>query len=77
MLFWGVLRESAGKAAGILLERHGNFAGVLRENREMADWRGRAQCYAEDMLDGIEHCPDALTGLYRAENRDKRLCFTM
>lgn len=27
----------------------------------------------EDVLDGIEACPDALAGLYRGENRGKRL----
>ena len=29
--------------------------------------------YEEDILDGIEACPDALAGLYRGENRGKRL----
>ena len=29
--------------------------------------------YAEDILDGIEACPDALAGLYRGENKGKRL----
>jgi len=28
---------------------------------------------AEDILDGIEACPDAIAGLYRGENRGKRL----
>ncbi|WP_152616349.1 hypothetical protein [Sphingomonas sp. ERG5] len=32
--FLSVLRESAGKAAGILMEPHGNFAARLREYRE-------------------------------------------
>lgn len=29
--------------------------------------------FQEDILDGIEACPDALAGLYRGENRGKRL----
>jgi NADPH-dependent curcumin reductase CurA len=29
--------------------------------------------YAEDVLDGIEHAPGAIAGLYRGENRGKRL----
>jgi NADPH-dependent curcumin reductase CurA len=29
--------------------------------------------YREDILDGIEACPDALAGLYRGENLDKRI----
>ena len=29
--------------------------------------------YLEDVLDGIEHAPDAIAGLYRGENLGKRL----
>ncbi len=29
--------------------------------------------YREDILDGIEHCPGAIAGLYRGENLGKRL----
>jgi NADPH-dependent curcumin reductase CurA len=29
--------------------------------------------YEEDILDGLEACPDALAGLYRGENKGKRL----
>ena len=29
--------------------------------------------YAEDILDGLEACPDALAGLYRGENKGKRI----
>ena len=29
--------------------------------------------YQEDVLDGLEACPDALAGLYRGENKGKRL----
>ncbi|WP_152616202.1 hypothetical protein [Sphingomonas sp. ERG5] len=33
--FLRVLRESAGKAAGVLMDPHGSFSNVLREYREM------------------------------------------
>jgi NADPH-dependent curcumin reductase CurA len=40
----------------------------------LADWvRAGKLRYVEDVLDGIESCPDALAGLYRGENRGKRL----
>ncbi|MEH2476559.1 NADPH-dependent curcumin reductase CurA [Nitrobacteraceae bacterium AZCC 2161] len=40
----------------------------------LADWvrAGRLR-YEEDILDGLESCPDALAGLYRGENQGKRL----
>jgi NADPH-dependent curcumin reductase len=41
---------------------------------ELAQWlrEGKLQ-YVEDVLDGIEHAPDAIAGLYRGENLGKRL----
>ena len=41
---------------------------------QLADWvrQGKLR-YSEDILDGIEACPDALAGLYRGENRGKRI----
>lgn len=41
---------------------------------QLADWvrEGRLR-YREDILEGIEACPDALAGLYRGENLGKRL----
>jgi NADPH-dependent curcumin reductase CurA len=40
----------------------------------LADWvRAGKLRYQEDILDGIEACPGALAGLYRGENRGKRL----
>ena len=40
----------------------------------LADWvRDGRLAYREDILDGIEACPDALAGLYRGENNGKRL----
>jgi NADPH-dependent curcumin reductase CurA len=40
----------------------------------LADWirQGRLN-YAEDILEGIEAAPDALAGLYRGENKGKRI----
>jgi NADPH-dependent curcumin reductase len=41
---------------------------------QLAEWvrAGRLR-YREDILEGIEACPDALAGLYRGENLGKRL----
>ena len=40
----------------------------------LADWvRMGTLRYEEDILSGLEACPDALAGLYRGENRGKRL----
>lgn len=42
--------------------------------RELAQWlrEGRLR-YQEEILEGIEHAPDAIAGLYRGENLGKRL----
>lgn len=41
---------------------------------QLADWvRSGQLIYAEDMLEGIEACPDALAGLYRGDNKGKRV----
>src|SRR5271166_5398349 len=40
----------------------------------LADWvRAGKLRYEEDILAGLEACPEALAGLYRGENRGKRL----
>jgi NADPH-dependent curcumin reductase CurA len=40
----------------------------------LADWvRNGDLRYEEDILDGLDACPDALAGLYRGENKGKRL----
>ena len=42
--------------------------------RELAGWvRAGKLRYREDILDGIEHAPDAIAGLYRGDNLGKRL----
>jgi NADPH-dependent curcumin reductase len=41
---------------------------------QLADWvRSGHLRYQEDVLDGLEACPDALAGLYRGENKGKRI----
>ena len=41
---------------------------------KLAEWvRQGKLAYREDILDGIEHCPDAIAGLYGGENLGKRL----
>lgn len=45
-------------------EARARLAAWVREGR---------LAYAEDILDGIEAAPDAIAGLYRGENRGKRL----
>jgi NADPH-dependent curcumin reductase len=41
---------------------------------QLADWvRSGHLRYEEDILDGLEACPDALAGLYRGENKGKRI----
>ncbi len=41
---------------------------------QLTTWVSAGQLrYREDILDGIEHAPDAIAGLYRGENLGKRL----
>jgi NADPH-dependent curcumin reductase len=41
---------------------------------QLANWvRSGQLTYVEDILDGLEACPDALAGLYRGENKGKRI----
>jgi NADPH-dependent curcumin reductase len=42
--------------------------------KRLAQWvRDRRLRYSEDILEGIEHAPGAIAGLYRGENTGKRL----
>jgi len=52
-----------------------DFAARYGEARAaLADWvRSGKIRYREDILDGIEHAPGAIAGLYRGENLGKRL----
>jgi NADPH-dependent curcumin reductase len=41
---------------------------------QLADWvRSGHLCYEEDIVEGLEACPDAIAGLYRGENKGKRI----
>jgi NADPH-dependent curcumin reductase CurA len=55
----------------ILFDHMDAYAGAVAR---LADWvrEGKLR-YREDILPGLEACPDALAGLYRGENRGKRL----
>ena len=45
-----------------------------RDAARLAAWvRDGKLRYREDILDGIESCPDAIAGLYRGENMGKRI----
>ena len=60
------------RAQGFVIFDHAErFAASVAK---LAAWiRSGELRYAEDILDGIEACPDALAGLYRGENRGKRV----
>lgn len=57
---------------GILATDYNERSGEAR--RDLARWirEGRLH-HREDILDGIEHAPGAIAGLYRGENLGKRL----
>ena len=60
------------RAQGFVIFDHADRweASVAR----LAEWvRAGTLRYAEDILHGVESCPDALAGLYRGENKGKRL----
>jgi NADPH-dependent curcumin reductase len=57
---------------GFVILDHMDHEPVARA--ELAQWvRDGKLHYQEDVLDGIEHAPDAIAGLYRGENLGKRL----
>lgn len=57
---------------GFVIFDHSDHYPTAR--RDLAQWL-RQGClrYLEDVLEGIEHAPDAIAGLYRGENLGKRL----
>lgn len=57
---------------GFVIFDHPDHEPIARA--DLANWirDGRLR-YLEDVLDGIEHAPDAIAGLYRGENLGKRL----
>lgn len=57
---------------GFVIFDHADHYATAR--RDLAQWLREGQLtYLEDVLDGIEHAPDAIAGLYRGENLGKRL----
>jgi hypothetical protein len=55
----------------VIFDHQPRYAAAIEQ---LATWiREGRLCYREDVLHGIEHCPDAIAGLYRGENRGKRL----
>jgi NADPH-dependent curcumin reductase CurA len=57
---------------GFVIFDHPQHGDIAR--KDLAQWirLGKLK-YVEDVLDGIEHAPDAIAGLYRGENLGKRL----
>lgn len=57
---------------GFVIFDHPEHGPVARQ--DLAHWLRAGQLqYVEEVLDGIEHAPDAIAGLYRGENLGKRL----
>jgi NADPH-dependent curcumin reductase len=57
---------------GFVIFDHADHYPAAR--RDLAQWLREGKLnYLEDVLDGIEHAPDAIAGLYRGENLGKRL----
>jgi len=66
-----MLTKRARMQGFVIFDHAGYYAGA---RAKLAQWvrEGKLQ-YEEDILDGIEHAPDAIAGLYRGENLGKRL----
>lgn len=55
----------------VIFDHRDGFAAALQD---LASWLRLGQLrYLEDVLDGIEHAPDAIASLYRGDNLGKRL----
>ncbi len=55
----------------VIFDHAGHFDAA---RQDLMQWVRAGQLhYAEEILDGIEHAPDAIAGLYRGENLGKRL----
>lgn len=66
-----VLVKRARIAAVLAFDYKARYPEALRR---LADWvRAGRIAYREDVLDGIEHAPGAIAGLYAGENMGKRL----
>ncbi|EDX80357.1 oxidoreductase, zinc-binding dehydrogenase family [Brevundimonas sp. BAL3] len=66
-----LLRQRARMQGFVIFDHMAEYEAAIAR---LADWvRSGVLAYREDILDGIEACPDALAGLYRGENAGKRL----
>lgn len=66
-----LLRQRAKMQGFVIFDHAAEFEDAIAQ---LAGWvRSGELTYREDILDGMSACPDALAGLYRGENRGKRL----
>jgi NADPH-dependent curcumin reductase CurA len=66
-----LLLKRARMQGFVIFDHMDRYAGSVAQ---LADWiRDGRLTYEEDILDGIDACPDALAGLYRGENKGKRI----
>lgn len=63
---------SRARMQGFVIFDHPEHGPVARQ--ALAQWLREGKLrYQEDILEGIEHAPDAIAGLYRGDNLGKRL----
>ena len=66
-----LLRQRTRMQGFVVFDHIAEYEGAIAQ---LADWvRAKRLTYREDVLQGIEACPDALAGLYRGENDGKRV----
>ena len=66
-----LLLKRARAQGFVIFDHQDRYAASVAQ---LATWvRSGELRYAEDILEGIEECPDALAGLYRGENQGKRV----
>ncbi|MFG1244375.1 NADP-dependent oxidoreductase [Xanthobacter versatilis] len=66
-----LLTQRARMEGFIIFDHPADYEGAVAR---LAGWvRDGRLTYREDILEGMEACPDALAGLYRGENEGKRL----
>ena len=66
-----LLLKRARAQGFIIFDHQDRYAASVAQ---LATWvRSGELHYAEDILEGIDACPDALAGLYRGENQGKRI----
>lgn len=66
-----LLRQRARMQGFVIFDHMAEYEPAIAR---LADWvRAKRLTYREDVLEGMEACPDALAGLYRGENDGKRI----